>query len=408
MKNVLFPSIKNQTKSFLCSGVVFTLALLSGGSVVSAADQILAVGIDNKFTYSQESKNYKALEPGHDLVQFYSLANPAKPKLVGSVEVDNSIIGPPTNIAITPDQKLALVANAMENKPVEGGGWKMGPSNFLTVLDLTTSPMRIVSKLELGKRPSGVSISPDGTLAIVANRSDTTISVLSIDGTKVTIVDTIEMGANITGVAITADGTRAYAAKLSEHSVAELSIDKTKNKVTYAGRDLPVGLFPWTVTASSDGKRVMVTNIGNKGFASDGNNKTVSVIDLTATPPIVSQHITVGDAPEGIAISPDSSLVAVTLLGGSFAVPKDAWWYNEVGEVTLMRIKGKTVTPTDTIKVGSFPEGIAFSADNKYVYVGNFGSSTMSVIPVNEDGTFGTSTEIKLPGTPGSMRVSGQ
>ena len=83
--------------------------LLSQASLLSA--EILAVGIDRKFAYDDQAKR-QALAPGRDEVLFYDLKDPAKPQLIGSLPLENSIVGPPTNIAITPDQKLALIANA--------------------------------------------------------------------------------------------------------------------------------------------------------------------------------------------------------------------------------------------------------------------------------------------------------
>ena len=42
------------------------------------------------------------------------ISDPAKPRIVANLPIENSIIGPPTNLAITPDNKLALVANSMD------------------------------------------------------------------------------------------------------------------------------------------------------------------------------------------------------------------------------------------------------------------------------------------------------
>lgn len=402
-------SIISTMRLALSTGAILLATLVVPATPSFAAEQIMAVGIDRKFTYSEETNKYVALETGRDEVMFYSLAEPGNPRLIGSLPVENSIIGPPTNIAITPDQKLVLIANAIGTVPEasSASGWKMVGSNFVTVVDLAAKPIRVVGTVEVGKKPSGVAIDATGKFALVANRGSNSVSVLSIDGTTVKVTDTIDMGDTVTGVAITPDGKRAYAVKFAAHKVAELTIDAS-GKVTYSGRDIPVGLYPWAITIAADGSRAIVTNIG-AGAASDGNAKTVSVIDLTATPVArVVQHVSVGDAPEGVAISPDGNLAAVTLLGGSFAVPKDAWFRRDVGQLTVLRRGEKGFSTASTIKVGSFPEGIAFSKDNSHLYVGNFASSTLSVIALKPDGSITSVREIKLPGRPGSLRVSGQ
>jgi DNA-binding beta-propeller fold protein YncE len=47
--------------------------------------------------------------------------------------------------------------------------------------------------VEVGKQPSGMAINRAGTLALVANRADDSVSVLSIDGKNVKLVDTVSV-----------------------------------------------------------------------------------------------------------------------------------------------------------------------------------------------------------------------
>ena len=52
--------------------------------------------------------------------------DPLAPKILANLPLMNSIFGPPTNLAITPDEKLALVANSM-NWVQDGANWKPAP-----------------------------------------------------------------------------------------------------------------------------------------------------------------------------------------------------------------------------------------------------------------------------------------
>jgi hypothetical protein len=164
-----------------------TLALTVVPSVTAvvkayAADtppEIMAVGIDRKFDYKDGKR--LSLEPGHDEVIFYELADPAKPKKIGSLPLENSIVGPPTNIAITPDQRLALIANSLHSEAAPDGGWKTAPSDELFVVDLTVRPPQLISTIKVGRQPSGVSINRDGTLALVANRDSKSLTVFAIN-----------------------------------------------------------------------------------------------------------------------------------------------------------------------------------------------------------------------------------
>ena len=140
------------------------------------------------------------------------------------LELMNSIFGPPTNVAITPDGALAIAANAM-NWVQEGEVWKPAPDNKLYVIDLEADPPALLETLEVGQQPSGLAISQAGDLALIANRAGNSISVLSIDGKQVEHRGEVDMGGQVAAVAIAPDGKRALAAKFPEHKVALLAID---------------------------------------------------------------------------------------------------------------------------------------------------------------------------------------
>ncbi|MBL4800105.1 MAG: YncE family protein [Oleispira sp.] len=373
-----------------------------------STDQILAVGIDRKFGYSDEAEAYVWKEGGHDEVLFFDIDNQLEPHLIGSVAVENSIFGPPTNIGITPDQKLAFIANSVSTTvdPDRDEHYAMKKSSFITVVDLTTNPIKVVSKIKVGGMPSGLSIAKSGKFMLVANRSDSTVSLLTIENTSVKLVDTVNVGGEVTAVAISPDGRNAFAVKNKQHKVAILNISES-GKVTYTGDDIPVGLYPWGIAISQDGNQALVTNIGFKS-ASDGNADTVTIIDLVHSPARVSQHLTVGDAPEGIAISPNGKFSAVSLLAGSFAVPLQSWYRREVGALSILRITSDDASIITTIDVGSFPEGVAFSSDSKHIYVGNFASESLSIIKLNSNGEVESTKYFQLPGPPASLRVANQ
>ena len=144
---------------------------------------------------------------------------------------------------------------------------------------------------------------------------------------------------------------------------------------------------------------------GNGG-SSDGNVDTVSVIDLEANPPRVIDHVTVGDSPEGLAISPNGDLAITVEARGSST--KGASFYNPSGAVTILGIDGKKVRNIGEISVGALPEGAVFSPDGGYLYVGNFIDGDLWVLKVDGTTLIDTAQRIKLPGHPASMRAGPQ
>jgi DNA-binding beta-propeller fold protein YncE len=131
------------------------------------------------------------------------------------------------------------------------------------------------------------------------------------------------------------------------------------------------------------------------------------VIDLEANPARVIDHVVVGDAPEGFAISPKGGLAVAVLLQGS-NVDKKAFYYHPGGAVVALKIDGKKVTKTGEVQVGGLPEGVAFSPDGAYLYVGNFMDGNISILKVDGDKLTDTGQKLKLPGHPASLRAGPQ
>ena len=338
--------------------------------------------------------------PGKDTVSIVDIGtDPLAPRIVVNLPLDNTIAGPPVNLAITPDEGLALVANSL-NVVEEAGVRKQVPDNRLWVIDLTANPPRLIDTVAVGKQPSGLSINRAGNLALIANRADGSISVLRISGKKVEMIDTVVIGEQVSHVRFTPDGKRALATKFPGHKVALLEVNG--EKVSYNKYDMPVGLWPYNIDVTPDGRLALVADNGNSG-AADGQIDTVSVIDLAATPPRVIDKVVVGDGPEGLAISPTGRIAVALLLRGSNAA-KSAFFYNRNGSVVAMRIDGKTVTKTNEVEVRGLPEGAVFSQDGRYLYVGNFIDQDVSILRVDGDRIVDTGKSLKLPGHPASMR----
>jgi DNA-binding beta-propeller fold protein YncE len=370
-----------------------------------AQAQLLIVGNDEKPSFNDGKVVMQA--PGHDSLSIIDTAKPAAPRIVATIPLDNTIIGPPVNLAVTPKRDLALVADTMKGQ-AKGDGFEMVPDNRLFVVDLEARPPKVIDTLTLGKSPAGMAIAPDGKWALVANRGDGTISVLSIDGKAVKLTDTVSVGTAadlVSAVAIAPDGKRALAVKSGADKIAVLTIDN--GKATYdKSADLPGNNYPYNVAITPNGRLAIVANTGNNG-SSDGNEDTITIIDLAAKPIHVIDHVATGDSPEGLVISPRGDL-AVTIEARGSNRPKSTWYYHKGGAVSLFRIAGQKVTRVGEMTVGGLPEGAAFSADGSYLYVGNFMDADLSVLRINGSRATDTGRRFKLPGHPASMRAGPQ
>jgi DNA-binding beta-propeller fold protein YncE len=370
---------------------------------LAASAQFLIVGIDEKVTWDDKGAPVIA-PPGKDTVSILDIKTPGAPRLIVGLPLQNSVFGPPTNLAITPDNKLALVANSVVATQ-EGGVWKTPPDNKVYVIDLTAKPPAQIATVEVGKQPSGMAISKLGDLALVTNRADNSISVLSIKGTEVKVTDTVAMGDSVSAVAITPDGKWALATKPIANKVALLAIDG--GKVTYGKQDIAVGVFPYNLVIAGGG-RIAVTADNGAGGASDGSVDTLTVIDLQGPHPHAIDKVVVDEAPEGIAVSPKGDLVIAVLLNGSAGIAKDVWFARPKGRLAVFKVEGTKLTRTAYIDVGKLPEGAAFSPDGGYFYVGNFVDHDIEIFKVSGDKLISTGKPLKLPGAPASIRSSAE
>lgn len=373
-------------------------AFLGGGLVLAKADPFMVIGNDEKLLWDDNGKAVLH-ETGKDTVLVIDIVKPESPRIVATLPLENSVIGPPVNIDISPNGAIALVADSI-TVTKDGDALKNAPTDKVFVIDMKTK--KLINTLTVGKQPSGLSFNKQGTLALVANRADKSISVLSVNGSDVKVVGTVPTDDIVSHVTFTPDGKRALATKFNNHKVTVLSVDG--EKVTYDKKtDLPTGQWPYNVVIAPNGSIALTADNGDSGN-SDGSVDTVSVVDLTASPPRIIDRVVVGDGPEGIAISPKGDLAVAAILAGSNN--KNAYFHHKNGFLAVLKIDGKKVTKIKEVEVGGLPEAVMFSPDGKYLYAGNYLDQDISILKVNGTDVVNTGKKLKLPGHPASGRMS--
>ena len=381
-------------------GLSVATATLLGASLLGSAHAkpFMIVGLDEKLLWDEDGKPILAA-PGKDQVLIVDVADPESPKVVASLPLKNSVVGPPVNVAIDPSGTVALAADSVDVLK-EGDALKQVPDNKVYVIDLSANPPKLAATLTAGKQPSGLSFSPDGKMALVANRGDNSISVLSVNGADVKITDTVAMPDSVAHVTFTSDGKRALVVRFPAHKISVLDI--AGDKVTYSKIDLPTGQWPYNVAVAPGGRIALTSDNGGAG-SSDGSVDTASVIDLEANPPRIIDRVVVGDGPEGLAISPKGDLAVSVILRGSNM--KKAFFHEKNGSVSVLRIEGKKVTKTGDIEVGGLPEAAMFTPDGKYILVGNYLTQDFSILKVDGTSVTDTGKRFQVPGHPASARM---
>ena len=104
-------------------------------------------------------------------------------------------------------------------------------------------------------------------------------------------------------------------------------------------------------------------------------------------------------------MSPAGGYAASLILNGTGGTPKTAFYRHEHSYVALLKIGGKTVRKVGQADVGGLAEGLAFSPDGGFLYVGNFVDGDIDILRLDGDALTKVGS-LALPGHPASMRGS--
>jgi DNA-binding beta-propeller fold protein YncE len=366
------------------------LGLLAASAAVGAQ---VAVSVNDNKLVLENGATRVVRDPAPDTLSVIDLSA-SPPALRAEIPVPASVVGPPTSVAVTLDGRLALATANQVPDPANPG--RLIPGSTMAVVDLAANPPRVAATVPTGAAPAGVSVNRAGTLALVANRGEGTVSVYRIQDGQVTPAGKVEVGpasSEVSHVAFTPDGRHALVTRYGDHSLDVLRVEDD-GRVTKTDRAMTTGVRPYGLAVTPDGRFAAVANIGR----GTGDSDTVSLVDLRREPWRIVDTVSVGQTPEGIAASPDNRHVAVTVMNGSNK-PQGSPFHGP-GMVRMLRIsEDGRLSVASEARVGTWSQGAAFSPDGRTLLVGNMVERDLSVLRVAEDG--------KLSDTGARIRVSG-
>lgn len=316
---------------------------------------------------------YAAHTPGADSI---SVISGTTNKTVSVIKVGTD----PVDVAVNPVTNMIYTTNSN--------------SQSVSVISGTTNS--VVATVQVGENPRHILINTETNVIYIANEGSRTISVIDgktnnvvdtilvcnisgaestfaidqtenkiyvtctgpdgaidvISGTINKVIDTIHVGLDPTNVVFNPNTNMLYTANNGDYTVSVVSAKTDKVVAT-----IPVDLFPSVVAVNPDTNMIYVANESN--CSSD----KLSVMD-GETNKVVAK-ISIGCA-QNIAIDSSNNIIyAVHYSSNSISI-----------------ISGKTNTVIDTIPVGALPTSIAINNVTKTVYVANWRSDFVSMIPV--------------------------
>lgn len=343
--------------------------------------------------------------------------------VTAEVEVSNSVAAPPEVVDVSPDGDTAYVVKRLGQRSAgDTTVAQLTPGTRLTEVDLSDPASPAVrGHATVSPRPEGLDVSPAGDLVAVVSNSDAG-SIIELvptgpDGlgeqTRPQRFDLSTLGVTeksgdlVTAVQWHPSGRYVAVNVTSRNRVAFLQVRRGaggKQTLQLRGAPVTTGSDPFVGRFTPDGRYYLTANWGRDLGAGDLSGRLpdvpsqVGVIRLGSA---TATHEALGAvdtdvSSEGIAISPDGTLVATVNMRGSL-LPAGSPGYTDRASVSLLRLDpadGGLVRVANVALDGVLPEGGTFDSTGRYfvatVFSGRAGSDAgpgLQVYRVDDGGT---------------------
>ena len=277
-----------------------------------------------------------------------SIIDPGLRRVTGRVALGKR----PRGITPSPDGRLLYIA--LSGSPVAGPGVDESTlpaadkaADGIAVFEIGSG--RVLRVLRGVSDPETVAVSPDGTRLYIA--SEDTGQLVIMDARSGVVHAALPVGGEPEGVAVSPDGSLVYATSEEDSQVAV--IDTLRNAVRARVR---VGLRP---------RNALFAPAGDRAFVPGENDSSVTAIDVRSDRATGKARIGGENSrPMGIAMTPDGSQLFVTTGRGR----------------ELVRLDPATLRVTGRVAVGQRPWGVALTPDGRYAFTANGPSNDVTMV----------------------------
>lgn len=347
-------------------------AVLTGASPLPVLADVVLSSNDGH-TVMDDQKNLVApSSPGPDTITVIDVKS-YPPKIKATFEAPGSVVGPPGAIWISKDESWGIVTSATKaDAAAKSGG--ISPDDRVAVFDLTGKTPKITQSLNAGLGATQVRVSPNGTLALIANRAEGTVSVFTVKDKQLTPAGKVNTGndKSLPSAVVFVDDKNALLTRGGDNMVSLLHVDGST--VTIDPRPITTGMAPYTMDINAGHTLAAVANMGR----GDGDVDSVSLIDLRSKPYHTVGTFGVPPSPEPMKFSPDGLFLAIGAENGSTKPPAHPF-HHDNALLGLYAVDGHTLRKVAEAPIGGWAEAIAFSRDGKTVMIQSMADRSIEV-----------------------------
>ncbi len=266
----------------------------------------------------------------------------------------------PHEVAVSPDGKTAVVANY---------GTREAPGNTLSIIDVPGK--KKLKDIDLGdyKRPHGSAWMSDHTVIVTVEANK---AVLVVDVQSGKVVDALETGQNISHmVVLTPDRSLAFVANIGSGTATVLDLKGKRRLAT-----IETGAGAEGIDITPDGREVWVTNRAAN---------TISVIDVATLK--VTAVLESKAFPIRVKFTPDGQYALVSNAQSGDVAVFDA---EAKKEIRRIKMEFSPVNDADKRLFGNqfgtspVPVGILVEPSGRYAYVANTQADVVTVLDLKE------------------------
>lgn len=324
--------------------------------------------------------------------------------MVSPVQVSNSVMSWPQNIAVSPNGQQTYVSE-VRSRPADGIQMlesieEMPPGRNVTVVDIANLQQpKVLQTVGVGKNPKTLSISPDGKfLAVTLEEQDQELAIFQIqsDGTlgkrdNFAIAKDFSRSAvpgsvvwhpsgQFLAITTTSDGSEgSYKSFVAFYRVIQ---GNSAIRLELYDRPLDVGNHLSNGRFSADGRFFLVPDLQWRMYGLRALNyllnpkgKLISIHfdPEDGKPPTVVSRAEVGLGSEGFSLSPDNTLIVTVNLRRTYLSNLPPVWrgkpYSSLSLVKFDRTSGQLTTVNEYGFEGLLPEQVTFDATGKSLAV---------------------------------------